>query len=52
MKAERQGRNVVLVMTPAEARALEDELLWCRADDEKCKRAWEALNELGEGENQ
>jgi hypothetical protein len=46
MKAHRDGRNVVLVMTAAEAKRFENELLWGPEDDKTSKRAWEALNGL------
>lgn len=49
MKANRKGRNVVLVMRPEEAKKFEEELLWCPSDDELSKQAWEALNALSEG---
>lgn len=50
MQAHRDGRNVVLVMTIAEATQFENELLWGPADDATSKRAWEALNDLSEGD--
>lgn len=50
MQAHRDGRNVVLVMTAAEAKQFEDELLWGPDGDKTSKRAWEALNDLSEGD--
>lgn len=46
MNAERKGRNVIVTLTAKEAADLEDELLWCRDDDQHSKELWETLNAL------